>query len=100
MILVDTGPLVALFDPKDDQHGRCTAVLKAIREPLGSRFETPQTVGALVHLLHLLVTVRANRLGSPAPQPTVSVIATPRHARLPKPHGVPIPNRGDRLTKY
>lgn len=34
MILVDTGPLVALFDPKDRQHERCANVLKSIREPL------------------------------------------------------------------
>ena len=27
------GPLVALFDPKDAQHGRCVKVLKAAREP-------------------------------------------------------------------
>jgi predicted nucleic acid-binding protein len=34
MILVDTGPLVALFDPRDSQHGRCANVLKGIREPV------------------------------------------------------------------
>ena len=34
MILVDTGPLVALFDPKDEQHTRCRGTLKGIREPL------------------------------------------------------------------
>ena len=34
MILVDTGPLVALFDPQDKQHARCVKVLKAIQEPL------------------------------------------------------------------
>jgi uncharacterized protein len=34
MILVDTGPLVALFDPKDAQHERCKNVLKAIQESL------------------------------------------------------------------
>jgi predicted nucleic acid-binding protein len=34
MILLDTGPLVALFDPKDDQHARCVKVLKDIREPI------------------------------------------------------------------
>ncbi len=34
MILVDTGPLVALFDPADQDHKRCVAVLKGIDEPL------------------------------------------------------------------
>jgi len=34
MILVDTGPLVALFDPQDEQHNRCRRTLKAIREPI------------------------------------------------------------------
>jgi predicted nucleic acid-binding protein len=34
MILVDTGPLVALFDPQERQHDRCAAVLKGIREPV------------------------------------------------------------------
>ena len=34
MILVDTGPLVALFDPKDSYHARCRTVLKSLREPL------------------------------------------------------------------
>jgi predicted nucleic acid-binding protein len=34
MILVDTGPLVALFDHRDAAHERCTRVLKSLREPL------------------------------------------------------------------
>ena len=34
MILVDTGPLVALFDRKDAEHDRCAKVLKSVREPL------------------------------------------------------------------
>jgi predicted nucleic acid-binding protein len=34
MILVDTGPLVALFDPQDEQHNRCRKILKEIREPI------------------------------------------------------------------
>lgn len=32
MILVDTGPLVALFDPQDKQHNRCRRILKDIRD--------------------------------------------------------------------
>ena len=34
MILVDTGPLVALFDPRDTSHPRCQEVLQTLREPL------------------------------------------------------------------
>jgi predicted nucleic acid-binding protein len=34
MILVDTGPLIALFDPQDEQHNRCRATLKEIRAPI------------------------------------------------------------------
>lgn len=34
MILVDTGPLVALFDRGDSAHDRCVSVLKSLREPL------------------------------------------------------------------
>jgi predicted nucleic acid-binding protein len=34
MILVDAGPLVALFDPKDSRHDHCVTTLKSIREPL------------------------------------------------------------------
>ena len=32
MMLVDTGPLVALFDPRDGQHQRCVKTLKSVRE--------------------------------------------------------------------
>ena len=42
MILVDTGPLVALFDPKDAHHGRCLAALKTFREAV--RTEVSHTV--------------------------------------------------------
>jgi hypothetical protein len=48
MILVDTGPLVALFDPKDAAHRRCRRVLEQIREPLRT------TVPVLTEAFHLL----------------------------------------------
>jgi len=48
MILVDTGPLVALFDPKDGQHARCVRVLKTIREPVMT------TIPVLTEAFHML----------------------------------------------
>lgn len=48
MILVDTGPLVALFDRKDGQHGRCVETLKAIRVPICT------TVAVLTEAFHML----------------------------------------------
>lgn len=36
MILVDTGPLVALFDRRDTHHPRCLETLKRLREPARS----------------------------------------------------------------
>lgn len=48
MILVDTGPLVALFDPADSFHSRCVEILKAIEEPLGT------TTPILTEAFHLL----------------------------------------------
>ena len=48
MILVDTGPLIALFDPKDGQHQRCVKVLKSLREPLRT------TVPVLTEAFHML----------------------------------------------
>ena len=48
MILVDTGPLVALLDPKDDMHGPCAAVLRQLRVPLRT------TVPVLTEAFHLL----------------------------------------------
>ena len=48
MMLVDTGPLVALFDPADDSHRRCVAVLEKIAQPLWT------TVPVLTEAFHLL----------------------------------------------
>ena len=48
MILVDTGPCVALFDPRDTQHARCRDVLREIREPLYT------TVPVLTEAFHML----------------------------------------------
>ncbi len=48
MILVDTGPLVALFDPQDKQHSRCVKVLKEIQEGLIT------TVPVLTEAFHML----------------------------------------------
>jgi uncharacterized protein len=48
LILVDTGPLVALFDPADDSHARCVRVLQAVEEPLAT------TIPVLTEAFHLL----------------------------------------------
>jgi hypothetical protein len=48
MTLVDTGPLVALFDPKDSEHDRCVATLRSIRGPLRT------TVPVLTEAFHML----------------------------------------------
>jgi len=58
MILVDTGPLVALFDPADPAHGHCVARLRKIAEPLCT------TVPVLTEAFHLLTpaSVGARRL--------------------------------------
>jgi len=48
VILVDTGPFVALFDPRDGEHGRCIAFLQTIREELWT------TVPVLTESFHML----------------------------------------------
>lgn len=48
MILVDTGPLVAWFDPKDARHGRSVAAMRTFREPLYT------TVPVLTEAFHML----------------------------------------------
>ena len=34
MILCDTGPLIALIDPRDPDHSRCKALFPSLRAPL------------------------------------------------------------------
>jgi len=48
MILVDTGPFVALFDPKDSEHQRCRKLLERIRAPLFT------TIPVLTEAFHML----------------------------------------------
>ena len=48
MILVDTGPLVALFDPKDPDFVGCHAILKSLNQPLYT------TEAVLTEAFHLL----------------------------------------------
>jgi len=48
VILVDTGPLVALFDPQDEHHKRCVRTLKSIRAPIAT------TVAVLTEAFHML----------------------------------------------
>jgi predicted nucleic acid-binding protein len=48
LIVTDTGPLVALFDPKDTEHRRARSILEGIREPLIT------TVAVLTEAFHIL----------------------------------------------
>jgi uncharacterized protein len=58
MIIVDTGPLVALFDPQDREHDRCVTTLKRIREPIAT------TTAVLTEAFHMLgpASIGADRL--------------------------------------
>lgn len=58
MILVDTGPLVALFDPKDEHHSRCGQTLAALKESLAT------TLPVLTEAFHILEpqSIGSNRL--------------------------------------
>jgi predicted nucleic acid-binding protein len=48
MILVDAGPLIALFDARDRDHARCVRTLQAIREPVCT------TIAVLTEAFHIL----------------------------------------------
>lgn len=55
MILVDTGPFVALFDPQDSEHKRCQDILSVVQGPLFT------TTPVLTEAFHLL---RPNSIGA------------------------------------
>lgn len=48
MILVDTGPLIALFNPRDAEHAFCRTLLRTVREPLVT------TMSVLTEAFHML----------------------------------------------
>jgi uncharacterized protein len=48
MILVDTGPLVAMFDASDDDHRRCVGTAKGVRVQMRT------TVPVLTETFHML----------------------------------------------
>ena len=48
MILVDTGPIVALFNPRDPDHEVCRSSLERIREPIVT------TIPVLTEAFHIL----------------------------------------------
>lgn len=58
MILADTGPLVALFDPRDPAHARCRRLLQGFAEALQT------TVPVLTEAFHILgpETIGSDRL--------------------------------------
>ena len=59
VILVDTGPFVALFDPKDGQHNRCAEVLKTLQERLST------TVPVLTEAFHILDPTKSGLCPAP-----------------------------------
>jgi uncharacterized protein len=52
MTLTDTGPLVAILNPDDDQHDRCVRVLPGLRLPLLT------TVSVMTEAMHFLARER------------------------------------------
>ena len=76
MILVDTEPLVALFDPPDGQHARCVKSLKEIREPIMT------TTPVLTEAFHMLgpASIGSDRLRDFIETGGLSVWFFDRHA--------------------
>ena len=59
MILVDTGPLIALFDPADADHPSCVRLLATIDEPICT---TIPVLTEAFHLLGLMDFIKARGL--------------------------------------
>lgn len=57
MIVVDTGPLVALFDPQDADHSGCHRILADVVDPLYT------TEAVLTEVFHLLDPASRGALG-------------------------------------
>lgn len=76
MILVDTGPLVALFDPKEAEHSRCREVLRGLTEPLGT------TLATLTEAFHILSpdSIGSDRLREFVLQDGIQVLPLDRQA--------------------
>ena len=76
MILVDTGPLVALFDPQEEEHSRCREVLRGFTEPLATSLAT------LTEALHILSpdSIGSDRLREFVVQDGLQVLALERPA--------------------
>ena len=51
MILMDTGPLVALFNPSDDAHEKCMSILATLEETVCT------TTPVLTEAFHLMHTI-------------------------------------------
>ena len=76
MILVDTGPLVALFDPRDSKHQHCREVLRGLTVPLGS------TLPILTEAFHILSpdSIGSDRLRDFVLQEGLQILSLEREA--------------------
>jgi predicted nucleic acid-binding protein len=57
MILVDTGPLVALVSVDDQHHRECTVALRTLRKPMGTVWPV---LAETMHLLDSLPKAQDN----------------------------------------
>ncbi|MCY4610931.1 MAG: PIN domain-containing protein [Gammaproteobacteria bacterium] len=57
MILMDTGPIAALFNPADSAHKKCIRVLEPIKEPVST------TIPVLAEAFHLMHAINPGTIG-------------------------------------